>query len=128
MDPGLIYEFDSHDVINFLCSIGGSPLQLKNLTRHFVNFQNSPTPSYNFNYPSIGVSNLNGSLSVYRTVTYFGKGPTTYVAYVDFQPEVNIAVKLSKLKFTTTGEKISFRVDFTPIKNTNGSFLFGALR
>ncbi|KAF3439407.1 hypothetical protein FNV43_RR17685 [Rhamnella rubrinervis] len=127
MDPGLIYEFDSHDVINFLSSIGGSPLQQKNLTGHFVNCQNPPTPAYNFNYPSIGVSNLNGSLTVYRTITYFGKGPTTYVAYVDFPPEAYIAVKPSKLKFTTIGEKISFRVDFTPIKDTNGSFVFGAL-
>lgn len=105
VDPGLIYEFDSHDVINFLCSIGASPLQLKNLTGNLVHCQNPPVPSYKFNYPSIGLSNLNGSLSVYRRVTYYGNRPTTYV-----------------------GEKMSFMIDFTPINNTNGSVVFGALR
>lgn len=55
------------------------------------------------------------------------KGPTTYVAYVDLPPEVNISVNPSKLKFTTTGQKNSFMVTFTPIKNTNRSFVFGAL-
>ncbi|POO01284.1 Subtilase [Trema orientale] len=127
VDPGLIYDFDSHDIINFLCSTGASPLQLKNLTGNLVYCQNPPIPSYNFNYPSIGVSSLNGSLSLYRTVTYYDSGPTVYVACVDSPAGVNVAVYPAKLKFTYPWEKKTFRVDLTPIKSSNGSFVFGAL-
>lgn len=127
IDPGLVYDFDSHDIINFLCSTGASPLQLKNLTGSLVYCQKPATPSYNFNYPSIGVSKMNGKVSVQRTVTYHGKGSTVYVAYVDYPAGVNVTVTPSELKFTKTREKRSFRVDLSPFKNSNGSFVFGAL-
>jgi hypothetical protein len=67
LNPGLIYDFNSHDIINFLCNTGASPAQLKNLTGELVKCENPPIASYDFNYPSIGVANMNGSLSVYRT-------------------------------------------------------------
>uniref|UniRef100_A0A2N9ITZ6 Subtilisin-like protease fibronectin type-III domain-containing protein n=1 Tax=Fagus sylvatica TaxID=28930 RepID=A0A2N9ITZ6_FAGSY len=127
LNPGLIYDFNSHDIINFLCSTGASPAQLKNLTGELVHCQNPPTPSYNFNYPSIGVANMNGSLSLYRTVTYYGKDPTVYVASIDYPTGVKVEVTPAKLKFTKIREKISFRVDFIPFKNSNGSFVFGSL-
>lgn len=126
LNPGLIYDFGFNDVINFLCSTGASPAQLKNLTEKHVYCKNPP-PSYNFNYPSIGVSNLNGSLSVHRLVTYCGHGPTVYYAYVDYPAGVKVTVTPNKLKFTKAGEKMSFRVDLMPFKNSNGSFVFGAL-
>ncbi|XVF69150.1 hypothetical protein PTKIN_Ptkin11bG0057800 [Pterospermum kingtungense] len=127
LEPGLVYDIDSNDIINFLCSTGANPAQLKNLTGHLTNCQNPPIPSYNLNYPSIGVSNMNGSLSVYRTVTYYGKGQTDYVAYIEHPVGVKVTVTPSNLCFTKTGEKMSFRVDFTPYRDSNGSFVFGAL-
>ncbi|KAJ7947973.1 Subtilisin-like protease [Quillaja saponaria] len=127
LNPGLIYDFDSQDVIEFLCSTGASPSQLKNLTGELVHCQNPPIPSYNFNYPSIGVSNLTGSLSVYRTVTYYGNYPTVYVASIDQPAGVKVTVTPAELKFAKTGEKMSFRMHFTPFKNSNGAFVFGAL-
>lgn len=127
LNPGVVYDFNSQDVLNFLCSIGASPAQLKNLTGELIVCQKSPPASYNFNYPSIGVSNLNGSLSVYRTVTYYGKEPTVYVASVEDPAGVKVTVTPAELKFTRTGEKITFRIDFKPFKNSNGNFVFGAL-
>ncbi|OMO89146.1 hypothetical protein COLO4_19915 [Corchorus olitorius] len=81
LEPGLIYDFDSSDIINFLCS----------------------------------------------TVTYYGKGETVYAAYIEHPVGVQVRVTPSKLCFKKTGEKMSFRVDFTPYKTSNGSFVFGAL-
>lgn len=127
LNPGLVYDFSSQDVLNFLCSNGASPAQLKNLTGELTQCQKSPTASYNFNYPSIGVSNLNGSLSVYRTVTYYGQEPTEYFASVERPSGVIVRVTPAKLKFWKAGEKITFRIDFTPFKNSNGNFVFGAL-
>ncbi|CAN6557203.1 unnamed protein product [Malus baccata var. baccata] len=108
INPGLVYDFDSHDLINFLCSTGATPLQLKNLTGSLVYCPKTPTPSYNFNYPSIGVSKLSGRLSVQRTVTYYGSSSTVFAANVDYPAGVNVTVTPRELKFTRTGEKMSF--------------------
>lgn len=70
---------------------------------------------------------MNGNSSVQRTVTYYGKGPTVYFAKVEHPSGVNVSVTPNMLKFRTSGEKMSFRVDFTPYQSSNGSFVFGAL-
>ncbi|XP_048140303.1 subtilisin-like serine-protease S [Rhodamnia argentea] len=127
LNPGLIYDFHSNDVINFLCSTGASPTQLKNLTGDLISCKNPPTSSYDFNYPSIGVSNMKGNMSVHRTVTYHGQGPTVYTAVINYPPGVRVAVYPAQLRFTQAGQKMSFRIDFSPYKNSNGSFVFGSL-
>uniref|UniRef100_A0A5B7A6L3 Putative subtilisin-like protease SBT5.3 n=2 Tax=Davidia involucrata TaxID=16924 RepID=A0A5B7A6L3_DAVIN len=127
LNPGLIYDFDSSDIINFLCSYGASPRQLKNLTRKLISCKNPLTPSYNFNYPSIGVFRMKGSVSVSRTVTYYGKGPTIYFADVVHPEGVKVTVTPPSLKFKKTGEKMSFKVNLTPLKSNKNFFVFGAL-
>lgn len=127
LNPGLVYDFSSQDVLDFLCSNGASPSQLKNITGELTQCQKAPIASYNFNYPSIGVSNLNGSLSVYRTVTYYGHEPAVYVASVENPSGVNVTVTPVEMKFWKMGEKTTFRIDFNPFMNSNGNFVFGAL-
>ncbi|KAI3450700.1 hypothetical protein Pfo_007365 [Paulownia fortunei] len=127
IDPGLIYDFDTSDIIDFLCSTGASPAQLKNLTGEITYCRNSPTSSHDFNYPSIGVSNLRENISVHRTVTYYGEGPAVYKAEVDYPAGVNVSVTPNELKFEKMGDKMSFRINFTPYKTSNGDFVFGAL-
>ncbi|KAF8397848.1 hypothetical protein HHK36_016773 [Tetracentron sinense] len=127
VDPGLVYDFDSYDIIDFLCSNGAGPAQIEKLTGKPVTCKNPPIPSYNLNYPSIGVANMNGRVSVHRTVTYYGKGATVFVAHIEYPAGVKIVVTPYKLKFRYYGEKMTFRVDFIPYKNSNGSFVFGAL-
>ncbi|KAF5931133.1 hypothetical protein HYC85_032006 [Camellia sinensis] len=108
VDPGLIYDFDSNDIIDFLCSTGSTHSQMVNLTGVVVSCKNSSTPSYDFNYPSIGVSNMSGSLSVHRTVTYYGKGSIVYYSQVDYPSGVKVKVTPNKLEFSLAEEKISF--------------------
>ncbi|KAG2397456.1 CO(2)-response secreted protease [Vigna angularis] len=127
LNPGLVYEFNSQDVLNFLCSNGASPAQVKNLTGDLTQCQKPLKASYNFNYPSIGVSNLNGSLSVYRTVTYYGQEPTVYSASIENPSGVKVIVTPAELKFWKTGEKITFRINIFPFKTSNGNFVFGSL-
>lgn len=127
IDPGLVYDLDSTDIIDFLCSTGATPAQLKNLTGDTMYCKNNPTSPYDFNYPSIGVSNMKGNLSVHRKVTYIGKGPTVYKAKMDYPDGVKVSVIPSELKFKNPGEKMSFRIEFTPYKTSNGDFVFGAL-
>ncbi|CAL5424026.1 unnamed protein product [Camellia sinensis] len=127
VDPRLIYDFDSNDIIDFLCSSSSTPSPIVNLTGEVVSCKYPPTPSYDFNYPSIGVSNMSGSLAVHRTVTYYGKVLTVYHSQVDYPSGVKVTVTLNKLKFSKTGEKMCFRIDMRPYKSSNGSFVFGAL-
>ncbi|XAR60120.1 Cucumisin [Bertholletia excelsa] len=127
INAGLIYDFDSNDIIKFLCSTGATTPQLVNLTGEVVSCKHPPEPSYNFNYPSIGVSNMTGSLSVKRTVTYYGEGSAVYYSQIDQPIGVKVTVTPNKLKFSKDGEKMSFRINMTPYKTSNGSIVFGAL-
>ncbi|KAF8396407.1 hypothetical protein HHK36_018026 [Tetracentron sinense] len=129
LDPGLIYDFDSNDLIDYLCGIGARPEQIQQLLGVFVTCNYPLIPIYNLNYPSIGVTNLVGSISVHRTVTYYGKGPTMYFANVEHLEGVNVVVTPHELMFKNYGEKMSFRVDFVPHDNRNGSsmLVFGDL-
>ncbi|KAL0390003.1 UNVERIFIED_CONTAM: Subtilisin-like protease SBT3.9 [Sesamum calycinum] len=127
IDPGLVYDFDTSDIIDFLCSTGATPAQLKNLTGEVMYCRKNPKSSYDFNYPSIGVSNLRGSISVNRTVTYYGEGPAVFKAEVDHPAGVNVSVTPNELRFEKIGDKMSFVIGFTPYKASNGDFVFGAL-
>jgi hypothetical protein len=40
---------------------------------------------------------------------------------------VQVTVTPAQLKFTKTGENMSFRIDFKPLKTSDGNFVFGAL-
>lgn len=127
LDPGLVYDHDSNDIINFLCSTGATPAQLRNLTGELVTCKSPLIPFYNFNYPSISISSLNESISVYRTVTYYGNSQSVYIASVKSPAGVNVTVAPYKLEFNGVGEKQTYRVDFKPFKDSNGSFVFGSI-
>lgn len=127
IDPGLVYDFDTNDIIDFLCKTGASSAQLKNLTGETTYCRNSTKSAYDFNYPSIGVSNLRGKISVHRTVTYYGKGHAVYKAEVDSPAGVYVSVTPNELSFKKMGEKMSFTLNLTPYNTSNGDFAFGAL-
>ncbi|KAL4560791.1 hypothetical protein LXL04_032945 [Taraxacum kok-saghyz] len=124
-NPGLIYDFDTDDLIRLLCSGGASVAQLKNLTATPIYCKKPSTASYNFNYPSIGVADLTGNLSVYRTVTYIGEGPGVFYSKVEIAG-VKASVYPNVLRFGKSGEKMTYRIDFVAYKISNGS-LFGSL-
>ncbi|KAI3960993.1 hypothetical protein MKW92_048133 [Papaver armeniacum] len=128
LDPGLVYEFDSNDIIDFLCATPGADLtQVQMLTGIEITCKDPLIPTYNLNYPSIGVAFINGEVSVIRTVTYVGRGPATFKAFTQDPPGVKVAVKPNVLRFKKTGERKSFRVHFMPSKTTNNTFIIGSL-
>ncbi|KAI3901049.1 hypothetical protein MKW92_050104 [Papaver armeniacum] len=103
LDPGLIYDFNTNDIYNFLCSSPG-------LFQNLVTCPKPPIPTYDLNYPSIGVANMNGSATVVRTVTYYGHGPAVFGS-------------TSK----EAGEQMKFSVSFVADKTSHGSLVFGSL-
>ncbi|RZC82187.1 hypothetical protein C5167_044973 [Papaver somniferum] len=128
LDPGLVYEFDSNDIIDFLCATPGADLtQVQTLTGTEITCKDPLIPTYNLNYPSIGVAFINGEVSVIRTVTYVGRGPATFKVFTQDPPGVKVAVKPNVLTFKKTGERKSFRVHFMPSETTNNTFIIGSL-
>ncbi|KAI3886997.1 hypothetical protein MKX03_022790 [Papaver bracteatum] len=128
LDPGLVYEYDSNDIIDFLCATpGANPTQIEMLAGTEITCSNPLIPTYNLNYPSIGVAFMNGKVTVIRTVTYVGRGPATFKAFTQKPSGVKVAVEPNVLKFKKTGERKSFRVHFKPSKTTNNTFVTGSL-
>ncbi|KAI3472691.1 hypothetical protein Pfo_030880 [Paulownia fortunei] len=113
INPVLIYDFDTSNVIDFLCS--ASPAQLKNLNGEMISRKNTATSPYDFNYPSI----MSGNLAVERTVTYYGEGPTVYKAEVEYPAGVNVSV-------TPNEQRWGIMINFTPYKTSYGDFVSGA--
>ncbi|KAI3992839.1 hypothetical protein MKX01_021562 [Papaver californicum] len=127
LDPGLVYEFGSNDIIDFLCGTGATSTQIQMLTGTKITCKTPLIPTYNLNYPSIGVANMNGSVSVIRTVTYVGSGPAMFEAFIQNPSGVEVAVTPNVLRFEDTNESKSFQVSFMPSETTNRRFAFGSL-
>ncbi|GLJ55132.1 hypothetical protein SUGI_1183210 [Cryptomeria japonica] len=128
LDPGLIYDYDVTDMIKFLCSIGATAAQLKYLTggNDGTRCMANSSPPYNLNYPSIVVANLNGSVTVSRTLTNYGSGSYVYEAVVQPPPGVDVKVLPRVLRFKKKEDKFSFQVLFK-LKKVASKFVFGSL-
>lgn len=109
MDPGLVYDLTTYDYLNFLCSLGYNQTQIE----LFSNRSSYSCPKKfsltNFNYPSITVANLSGSVTVSRIVKNVGS-PGTYRARVKSPPGVMVSVKPRSLKFEKIGEEKRFKL------------------
>ncbi|XP_019166771.1 PREDICTED: subtilisin-like protease SBT5.6 isoform X2 [Ipomoea nil] len=118
-DPGLVYDTTYNDYLLYLCNTGVT------LDSSFKCPKNTPSAS-NLNYPSLSIANLQGSITVKRTVTNVAKGNSTYVVTVAPPPGYVVAISPTILRFSQQREKQSFNV----IVRTNGvgkrnGFAFG---
>ncbi|XP_057721246.1 subtilisin-like protease SBT1.7 [Arachis stenosperma] len=117
LDPGLIYDADIHDYLNFLCASNYNSSQIKVLAR--TDFTCVPSMTYrveDLNYPSFAVpfETPNNSVQYSRTLTNVG-ALGTYKASVSFQSDtlVEIVVEPETLTFTELFEKKNYTVTFT---------------
>ncbi|KAK2978868.1 hypothetical protein RJ640_030917 [Escallonia rubra] len=127
---GLVYDFNTNDVIAYLCSAGVSDWQLQNLVGEDASCPHSPVPTYNLNYPSIAVSNMKGPTTVTRTVTYLGRGTDPKKFYLDVeQPEgVNLKVQPDTLDFSDGQRTMTYTVDIQVKKrHKKGKYVFGSI-
>ncbi|PSS16061.1 Subtilisin-like protease [Actinidia chinensis var. chinensis] len=108
MDPGLVYDLALDDYLNFLCTLGYNQTQITIFSESPYTCRN-PISLANFNYPSITVPNLNGSVTVTRTVKNVGS-PGTYRVRVQNPDGVSVSVKPESLKFKKVGEEKRFKV------------------
>ncbi|KNA11376.1 hypothetical protein SOVF_135870 [Spinacia oleracea] len=110
MDPGLVYDLTTTDYLEFLCALGYDKNMIKSFDSNYnCTSKASNNKIMNFNYPSITVPSLSGSITVTRTVKNVGK-PATYVARVHQPHGVEVTVEPKVMKFNKTGEEKSFTV------------------
>ncbi|KAA8526651.1 hypothetical protein F0562_008145 [Nyssa sinensis] len=126
MDPGLVYDLTVNDYLNFLCALGYNQTQIALFSERPYTCSKH-TSLANFNYPSITVPKLNGSITVTRTVKNVGS-PGTYRAHVKKPAGISISVKPGSLKFEKIGEEKTFKLTLK-VKEANAArdYVFGGL-
>ncbi|GMN36703.1 hypothetical protein TIFTF001_006212 [Ficus carica] len=124
VDPGLVYDLSTKDYLNFLCSLGYNETQIQTLNDEPYKCPSKNVTVLDFNYPSVTVPNLNGSVTVTRTVKNVGH-PATYVVQVREPVGVSVAVEPKILNFEKHGEEKSFRVTLKDKGHNLEDYQFG---
>nr|KYP55618.1 Subtilisin-like protease [Cajanus cajan] len=129
MNPGLVYDLNITDYLNFLCGRGYNSSQLK----MFYGKPYTCPKSFNiadFNYPAITIPKFGPghSMNITRTVTNVGS-PRTYKVHIKAPPQVRVSVDPRELIFKEKGEKKEFRVTMTlkPQSMNTSDYVFGWL-
>ncbi|PHT40059.1 hypothetical protein CQW23_18913 [Capsicum baccatum] len=131
MDPGLVYDMNNNDYLNYLCSLGFSNEDVYNTTINStaagILCPNEVPSRLDLNLPSISVPNLKNFVTVRRTVTNVGNVNSLYKLVV--KPSKDTAIKVSPdvLKFNSKTTKISFEVKITSTHQGRSRFNFGSL-
>ncbi|PHT30762.1 hypothetical protein CQW23_29682 [Capsicum baccatum] len=116
LKPGLVYETEITDYLQFLCSTGYNTstikLILKTLPNNFSCRANSSDDSVSsMNYPSIAVSlsKERETKKVTRTLTRIGDEESLYTATITTPDALRVRVSPNKLKFTSKTKKLSYQ-------------------
>ncbi|XP_058763582.1 subtilisin-like protease SBT5.4 [Vicia villosa] len=132
VDPGLVYDLNITDYMNYLCNRAYKGSHLSVFYRKPYTCPKSFS-LVDFNYPTITIPNLKigQSLNVTRTLTNVGP-PSTYVVRIAAAREVLVSVEPNVLNFKEKGEKREFRVSLslrplTTNNNSTGDYVFGRL-
>ncbi|KAL5798166.1 hypothetical protein ACOSQ2_002986 [Xanthoceras sorbifolium] len=109
VDPGLVYDLTINDYLSFLCGLGYNQTQISVSSDEKTYKCPKSFSLANFNYPSITVPKLSGSITVMRTVKNVGS-PGTYRARVKKPMGISVSVQPKSLKFEKMGEEKTFFV------------------
>ncbi|KAL9244592.1 hypothetical protein vseg_018357 [Gypsophila vaccaria] len=135
LDPGLVYDSDADDYIDFLCSIGYNQKEISMFTNATVNCgkRNLSSPG-DLNYPSFSVVFGSGQNVVKYTRKVTNVGPSVrpvYRATVNAPLNVRVRVFPEKLFFTARKPTLSYEIRFTSTGTNpqllNGTSSFGSI-
>ncbi|XP_056844515.1 subtilisin-like protease SBT5.1 isoform X1 [Raphanus sativus] len=137
--PGLVYETNQIDYLNFLCYVGFTSVQIRKISNHIPQGFACPEKSNNrdisnINYPSISVSSFNGEerRRVIRTVTnvasrLIGDEDTVYNVSIDAPKGLRVRVIPTSLHFKKIGDALSYQVIFSSSTSTLKEDAFGSI-
>ncbi|GLJ14457.1 hypothetical protein SUGI_0233760 [Cryptomeria japonica] len=133
VNPGLVYDLEPEDYVNFLCTLNYTSQQIALLTKKSISCPNPSLEVGDLNYPSFSVL-FNSSKELIqvkrRTVTNVGaEGHAVYRASVKSPPGVKITVQPETLELTKLDDKASYSVRFvTNVTSSSVSHQFGEIR
>ncbi|KAK2973547.1 hypothetical protein RJ640_010602, partial [Escallonia rubra] len=125
--PGLVYDMNRADYINYLCAMGYTNSAISQLTENPTACPNKKPSLLDVNLPSITIPSLRNSTSLTRTVT--NVGPVNSVYEVAIEPPFGTAVLVrpSVLVFNSSAKRISFEVTVLSTRQMNSEYYFGSL-
>ncbi|KAL8103926.1 subtilisin-like protease SBT3.18 isoform X2 [Apium graveolens] len=136
MDPGLVYDLKTIDYIMYLCSIGytddqiGRIVSLSTVKRQVKYCRKRDKNTYNINYPSIMVSNLQSTITIKRTVRNVSikkVGIAIYFVSVVKPHGVEVSVWPSVLIFSYFKDELTYYVTVSPTKKSRDRYDFGEI-
>ncbi|KEH19203.1 putative tripeptidyl-peptidase II [Medicago truncatula] len=130
LNPGLVFETNVKDYINFLCYFGYSNKDIRKMCKTNVTCPRaSKSLISNINYPSISIEKLKRKQKakvITRTVTNVGSLNATYIAKVHAPEGLVVKVIPNKLVFSESVQRITYKVSFSGNK-ARGGYNFGSL-
>ncbi|WOK98805.1 hypothetical protein Cni_G07517 [Canna indica] len=134
LQPGLVYETEPGDYLQFLCNYGYSSSKISLITTIPEGFECPKNSSNEFisdlNYPSIAVSSFSGkeSKTVNRIATNVGsEEDVTYIVSVNAPSELDVKVTPNKLHFTKNMKKLCYQVIFSATNSSVKGDVFGSI-
>ncbi len=126
--PGLVYDAGFYEYLGFLTDEAPELFANVDATRAALESMGIPTTAENLNYPSIGVSELPGTVTVKRTVTSVAQesGWRIFTASVVAPEGYEVTVQPSTLRLRR-GQSASFDVTITNVSAPVGEWRFGSL-
>lgn len=130
MDPGLVYDMNSYDYVDFLCNSNYTTKNIQAITRKNADCRGAKKAGHigNLNYPSLtAVFQQYGrrkmSTHFIRTATNVGDANTVYQVAVKPPSGTLVTVEPEKLVFRRVGQRLSFlvRVEAVAVKLSPGS-------
>ncbi|KAI6681011.1 hypothetical protein NL676_034892 [Syzygium grande] len=114
LDPGLLYDADETDYVNFLCgqNYTTKALQLVTGDHSTCSGLNNGTAAWDLNYPSFALSTSSKAFNrtFTRIVTNVGSPTSTYSPVVKAPTGIEVTVIPSVLTFSSVGQKLAFSV------------------
>lgn len=127
IDPGLIYDINVGDYLQFLCSMGYNNTAISWMFNSAPPCRKTKNFLVNFNIPSISIPELKKTITISRTVSNVGPIISVYVARIEAPPGTNVRVEPSVLSFNTSTKKLKFKVTICPLLRVQGRYSFGYL-
>ncbi|MCO5614988.1 hypothetical protein L7F22_069275 [Adiantum nelumboides] len=132
LDPGLVYDISVQDYVDLLCSLGFAEQELLLFTRGDFdcgdNYQSRLQKGSNLNYPALVAvfeetsfeeTSKRKESTLRRQATNVGAASSVYKVEVEEPEGVKVKVVPTELTFSREGEKQSFEVVISDIRNTS---------
>ncbi|XP_021771058.1 CO(2)-response secreted protease-like [Chenopodium quinoa] len=135
LHPGLIYDIEPAEYLNFLCYYGYNMSTIKLIAGDLPIGFSCPVSSNtdmisNINYPSIAISMIDtiGPIIVNRTVTNVDTDDDpVYNVTVETPTGLEVDVSPTELRFTAATKKLEYMVTFSTSDSSVKGDLFGAI-